>query len=419
MQQCVATVNAPSDEPDDRRITAYLSAQAGSEVSMAQLRQQLTSRLPEYMLPSYYVQVETWPLTPNGKIDREALPPPNTADAHQADAYVAPRTEVEKRMAMIWQDLLRTDRIGIHDNFFERGGHSLLAVRLINEVEDQFAMRLSLKTVFNAPTVLQLARAMGHDQGPCTIVPLHPGPSADAKPPLFCIWGIFIYQELARQLDADRPVYAIHVETELQTLAVGNGHQRTGTPSIPAMAEQYLEQIKTIQPTGPYYLAGSSVGGLLALEIAQQLRRAGQSTAMLALFDTFLPGAIRWRCLHWLRHHLVELVQTGPAAFLQRCRQRRAGRRNHERVVQHMDQKRQHAMRKAMQRYRIQPYPGRILLFRATDLDLRPGTVIRPDHGWHRVHPKELEAHDVPTGHIEMLKAPHVQLLADQMRKSM
>ncbi len=151
-----ATVTAREDSPGDKRLVAYLVLTNGADSSDAELVRFLNTKLPEYMIPSAFIRLQAFPLTPNGKVDRAKLPLPGPVRTGIEGGYVAPRNELEEELARIWQDVLRADRIGIDDNFFDVGGHSMLAVRLFVRIEQLTGKNLPLATLFQAPTILQL-----------------------------------------------------------------------------------------------------------------------------------------------------------------------------------------------------------------------------------------------------------------------
>jgi acyl carrier protein len=156
-----AVVIAREDVPGDRRLTAYVVSQERQATPGGELRAYLKERLPNYMLPSAFVLLEALPLTPNGKVDRRALPAPDKTTQEQQSRYVPPRSPLEERLAGIWAEVLRVERVGIHDNFFDLGGHSLLATQLISRLQDAFQVKLPLRSFFVAPTVAELAVAVG------------------------------------------------------------------------------------------------------------------------------------------------------------------------------------------------------------------------------------------------------------------
>jgi hypothetical protein len=151
-----AVVVAREDVPGDKRLVAYLVVQEGSGLSVTALREALSRQLPEYMVPSAFVQLEAMPLTANGKLDRQALPAPDSIML-AAREYAPPEGEIEETLAALWQELLRAPRVGRHDNFFELGGHSLLVVQLIHRLQAQTPYRVAVRDLFQHPSLLELA----------------------------------------------------------------------------------------------------------------------------------------------------------------------------------------------------------------------------------------------------------------------
>ncbi len=267
----------------DARIVAY--AQIGSAaVSVTELRDHLAARLPSYMVPNIIQTLESLPRTPNGKVDRKALPDPSGADSHSGEAAVSPRNERERAIRDVWIELLRMDNVGIHDNFFDSGGHSLLAVNLVAKLHD-IGVTLSLQQVFEHPTIAEMAEAAAQSPGNRKkpdgeiIVPIQP--KGDAAP-LFAFppagGTVFPYYHLAHLLGTSRPFYGIQ-EPALQ-------YGIKPLASIEEYAEYYLAHIRRIQPTGPYHLLGWSLGGSIAYEMARQIEAAGDTVSFLGLIDT-------------------------------------------------------------------------------------------------------------------------------------
>ncbi|NEP13419.1 MAG: alpha/beta fold hydrolase, partial [Symploca sp. SIO2C1] len=248
-----------------------------------QLREYLEERLPEYLLPNGYVVLPQLPLTPNGKVDRKALPAPDVASSLSTE-FVAPETKTEKALAEIWTEVLGIKQVGIHDNFFDLGGHSLIAVRLMSQIEKQFGKNLPLATLFKAPTITQLANILQFKDSFSwsALVPIQPHGS---KPPLFLVPGgggnVIYYSNLARYLSSDQPCYALQ--------AVGLDGESEPFTRIEDIAAYNIKEIQSIQPQGPYFLGGHSFGGKVACEMAQQLQKQGQQVALLAILDTNAP----------------------------------------------------------------------------------------------------------------------------------
>jgi amino acid adenylation domain-containing protein len=275
-------VLAREDIPGDKRLAAYLTPQPGRALpETAELRSRLSQSLPEYMLPAHFIPLAQLPLTPNGKIDRKALPAPDVTRSEFG--YVAPRTPTEETLAQIWAEVLKLDRVGIHDNFFELGGHSLLAVHLMARIQQTFQCQIPLSGLFQNPTLAQFAVLIAERTTPpwSPIVPIQPQGS---QTPLFCIHpaGGFAsdYADLAHRLGTDQPLYGLQ--------ARGLDEQQSPHTSIEEMAACYREAIQQVQAQGPYFLAGWSLGGIIAYEISQQLKQQGEEIAFLGLLDSHI-----------------------------------------------------------------------------------------------------------------------------------
>jgi amino acid adenylation domain-containing protein len=284
VQSCCAI--AHEDSPGERRLVAYVVPHQRYTPTSSQLRQFLTRKLPFYMVPNTFVFLESLPLTPNGKVDRHALRTVNTQSSEEA-IKVLPRDTVELQLAQIWSEVLRLNQVGVTENFFELGGHSLLAVSLMSRIQKQFGKNLPLTTLFQHGTVEQLATVLRQETISQTWSPLVPIQSTGSKPPFFCIHpvggNVLCYADLARNLGSEQPVYGLQ--------AVGLNEEEPLT-CIEDMAAVYIEAIKTIQPTGPYYLGGWSMGGVIAFEMAQQLFTNTDEVALLALIDSYVPTLI-------------------------------------------------------------------------------------------------------------------------------
>ncbi|MGA7437302.1 MAG: amino acid adenylation domain-containing protein [Luteibacter sp.] len=277
-------VLARSDERNIPRLVAYLVAHDGQPLpDMAWLRRTVSQTLPDYMLPEAFVALEAMPLTANGKVDRAALPAPG-ARLDQAD-HIAPRTTTEKAIAAIWSDLLKVEQIGIADDFFELGGHSLLATQLVSQLRKRQGADVDLRELFAHATLEALASFIDSKHavdGHPNLVPIRP---QGRLTPLFLIHpiggSVQFALDLAPYLDPEQPIFG---------LAIGE----TPHVSIAAMAAAYLEAIQQVQPTGPYALAGWSLGGMVAYEIAHRLHAAGEEVRFVGMIDTSSP-AVRAR----------------------------------------------------------------------------------------------------------------------------
>ncbi|WP_330207838.1 non-ribosomal peptide synthase/polyketide synthase [Pseudomonas sp. AM14(2022)] len=249
------------------------------------LREQLKASLPDYMVPAHLMVLERMPLTPNGKLDRKALPNP---DAEQRLAYVEPRTELEKALAKIWQEVLKIERVGLTDNFFELGGDSILSLQVVarSRVLKAQGLSLKLRDLMQKPSIGELvASVQGTAEKASGLLAMN----AEVKgvAPLFCLHAgfgtVFDYEPLARRLSGQRQVLAIQSRMLLDPTF--------NDTSLHEMASDYLAQIRQKQPQGPYHLLGWSLGGTLAMLIAAQLEQAGQQVKFVGLVDSFVPSA--------------------------------------------------------------------------------------------------------------------------------
>ncbi len=302
-----AAVVLREDQPGDHRLVAYVVVDEGATVDTLRLRRSLGRVLPEYMVPAALVVLDALPLTVNGKLDRAALPAP---DYVVGGAYRAPRTPQEEVLCGIFAEILGVARVGLDDSFFDLGGHSLLATRLIGRVRAILGVELDLRRFFDAPTVAGL---LGEDRpvSQSLNVLLRLG-SEGTEPPLFCLHPAlgmsWCYSGLVRHIAPERPVYG------LQTRGLLEAGQLPG--SVAELAEDYLAEIRTVQPHGPYHLLGWSFGGLVAHAMATRLREDGEQVALLALMDAYpLAGLLPAEPASWAEVLAVLLAK--PAATVE------------------------------------------------------------------------------------------------------
>ncbi len=290
-QVCQQIVIAREDIPGQKRLIAYVVMAKGHELDIHDLQTHLRQSLPSHMVPSVFVALGALPMTPNGKVDRKALPIP----INQPRAEIAaPRSPLESELVKIWESVLGVRPVGITDNFFELGGHSLLAMRLFSSIEATFARSLPVTTLFSKPTIQQLAPVLAAalssgQQQPSqlaavdSIVPLSASSSDrnSNSAPLFLVHDAdgttSSYIHLAAQLPGDRAVYGIE---PLSGPEVPMAHSR-----IPEMAAYYIQQMRQIQPHGPYLLGGLCAGGVIAFEMALQLESLGETVDLTVLLE--------------------------------------------------------------------------------------------------------------------------------------
>jgi amino acid adenylation domain-containing protein len=274
-----SVVLAREDFPGEKYLAAYVVAQPDALVRADALKFYLRQRLPEYMVPLAYVVMSSLPLTPNGKVDRNSLPKPETIKVNGSEEYRAPRTETEIKLTALWAEVLKIKSVGIDDNFFELGGHSLIAVRLTTEMERRLDCHVPVALLFEFPTIRQLAEKIQ----PAAYRELSPVIAVQPRgfmPPFFCVHGYAAYRAIARQLSPKWPFYG---------LGQHFCGRRVWQTRVEDQARAHLKEIYTLQPDGPYYLAGHSIGGMIAYEIAQLLRKDGREIAFLGMMDTVSP----------------------------------------------------------------------------------------------------------------------------------
>ncbi|MCP5095184.1 MAG: amino acid adenylation domain-containing protein, partial [Chloroflexi bacterium] len=282
-----AVVAAPivrqANAPDERRLVAYVVPVHADETGVEEeLRQFLLAQMPSYMVPGFFMFLETLPKTPSGKIDRRHLPTPGVSPTA---SFVPPRDVVELKLAELWQEVLGLTAVGIHDNFFSVGGHSLLAVRMVSRMQALFGQTVPVAALFQNSSIAQLAAILRNKGDFSTMSPLVKIREQGSNPPLFLVHpgggNVLPYVELAQYVDAERPLYGF------QSLGLTAHDQIQYT--IEEMATTYVEALKDVQPHGPYALGGWSMGGTVALEMAQQLQANGDEIAHLILIDTDAP----------------------------------------------------------------------------------------------------------------------------------
>jgi thioesterase domain-containing protein len=408
------------DPSSDKRLIAYIALRQEQQSTERELRRFLQEKLPDSMVPSAFVILETLPLTPNGKVDRRLLPVPTQTLAEERQ-FVAPQGPLAIQLTKIWEQALRIQPISITDNFFELGGNSLLAARVVTQTSKVLGKELPLATFFQAPTIEQLAalfRQQGWSASRSLLVPFQ---RRGSKPPFFCVLGGIA---LARYMAPDQPFYLFRAY----------GYDGVHAPStVEDIASGYLKEIRSLQPQGPYYLGGHSFGGLVAFEMAQQLRRQGQEVALLALLDptnpqhevpfgssfidkssisasasrALLPRTARWE--KWLRLSLRQRsfwIWQGTLEHLSRklqfflCQAYLSADRPIPLSLQPAYVTTLH--QRAIRQYRAQPYPGQAFLVVTKE---------RPAHfhsTWARLVPQDLEVCEVSGTHMGMFDEEHL-----------
>lgn len=465
----VSVVMARDDQPGEKRLVAYIVPRQEPAPTIGELRQYLKEKLPEYMVPSAFVFLKELPVTANGKLDRKALPAPESVFAGdrqallaaatrngQTDAaisFAAPRDALERQLITIWQDVLRVKPIGIHDHFFELGGHSMSAVRVWTQIEKTLGKSLPLATIFQAPTIAALATCLRAEAAPAdgvqlnvpldaaphcpSLVVIQPGQAASGKPPLFCIHvlgrGLKYYLPLVRYLDPEQPVYGLAAHMAGETIAIDR---------VETLAAHYIRQLRSLQPQGPYFLTGISFGGLVAYEMAQQLTAQGQQIAFLGMMDTY-PSLTQPPLVNLVNDraskHWFKMKQTGLAYLLHMVKaQIRWRTQDVINALWHLychsstafckrtgwllpdkitDFNYEQENQQVANRYAIRSFAGRMTLFKATERLNVSSAFVDNELSWQQLAADGLEVHHIPGDHLGMLQEPYVQTLGDALQR--
>jgi len=363
--------------------------------------------LPEYMVPVDFVFLESLPLTPNGKVDRRALPEPQRSETAPANV-IAPRNEMESRMARLWAQVLGRESVGVREDFFDLGGHSLLALRLTSRIEKEFGKKLTLTALIQAPTVEEMVRLIQQDDGTWSpLVALQP---AGAKPKLFFVHGlggtVMRFHDLARHMAPDQPFWCFQAQGIDGRLPVLN--------QVDEIAALYCEHLRKAQSEGPYYLGGYSFGGLVALEMARRLAASGHEIGVLALVDTYFVGQNESTSL---LTRFFSLSTEQKLAYLKKraMRYRRGIKRRIDALSLPVPVKKvREACAVAERKYRPSPVSVPLTLFRASEKALRG--LDASQNGWHHYAAGGLEIHEIDGDHGNILNEPNVRQLAAAMR---
>ncbi len=419
----VVVARSLGDRTDDEKsVVAYVVLESPPKTTMADLRQYLQTQLPDYMVPTAFVKLEALPVNLNQKVDRKALPLPTADNLAGLKTMVPARDDLESQLVQIWEQVLGIQPIGIHNNFFELGGDSLQAVKILTQIEQQFSQSLEITTPLHAPTIAALADLIrspstqkGEGNQERDMVLLRRGDSS--KPPLFCLYGVLLYRELAEHLKTDRSVYGVYLQAEIDLLKTGDMKQFTAVFSnISVIADQYLAAIRQVQPSGPYYVVGESFGGIIAYEIAQKLQASGEVVNLVAMMDARAPTLFPQPLQKRLKIHGQIMLKKGPVYLLEKLDtvKKKIRRKVHLKTAEVSESDiREIVRRKASDDYRPRPYEAEILLFRASERD--QFEVNDRTLGW-RSWADQLQIFEVPGNHLSILKSPNVQIMAEQMK---
>ncbi len=430
VRQCVVTTWHQGQ--GDHRLVAHVVA-ADDQLTPQLMQAHLRQRLPSHMVPCSFLLLDRMPLTAAGKPDRRALPAPAAADGDRA--IVAPRNPLEQQLARIWADVLDVPEIGVSDSFFEHGGHSLLALRLLARVSEELGRELPLSTLIQGPTIAETAAQLRQPAASASLL-VAIQPLGD-ETPLHLVHpvggGVLCYRELADALGPPHPLYGLQSPGP-------SGDQPAA--SLEAIAASYLAAVHQHQSQGPYCLGGWSFGGVVAYEMAQQLQRAGEKVALLALIESYTPAILeRIEAHHEHAHQLAgdeetwlldlfarDLLGQGsqepcrswqdPAVPVARRLQQLADRAG-EAGLEPGQVQQLFAVFKAntiaMRAYQPQPSPNHLTLFRGRDRAVEK-IIPDPSNGWQDLAAGSLTIFDIPGNHDTILQTEGARALAEKLR---
>jgi amino acid adenylation domain-containing protein len=436
-------VIARVDGQGEKMLVAYCVTDKKQRLDEKELKQYLKERLPDYMVPSAIVMMEKLPLTANNKVDRKALPEPELFSTSISKEYIEPKTITEKKLAAIWSSVLKIEKIGILDDFFEIGGHSMIAVTMIIKIEKEFGIRLPLATLFEQSNIQKLSKVIENGIKPDkwrSLVPLRP---TGSKKPLFLIHGlglnVLLYTTIINYLDPEQPVYGLQAK----------GLNGTDRPleTIEEIASYYISEIMTIDSEGPYQLAGYSLGGNIAFEMGRQLTEMGKKVSFIGLLDavaespvnndsilSYIESGMKYG-MNYLLWNIFYFFKTSNESKFSIIRRRWRGLGKKVRGMDidvshgnHASKGEEHelpkylrrvhrANRLAGRRYVIKPYDGQVHLFKAEHQ-----TFYIPDpinYGWDKYANRGVIIHEIPGEHSSTFAPPNDRYFSSILQKSL
>jgi len=409
-----ALVVADRRDDGDARLVAYWVGTAERDNLIAAAQRSL----PAYMVPAAYVPLQTFPLNTNGKIDRKQLPKPEIVVSTRLTGR-RERSEIETRIASVWSQVLGSAQVPVDQNFFTLGGTSALAMKAVGRIEKELGVELPLQAFYQAPTVEGLAANIGKTFSPDSPIVARLRQGQPDQPPLFCLFGVTLYQDLALELAEDRPVFGVHVPFRYVP-----GQDRR--PTLQEIGQRYADLIRSHQTHGPYHLLGLCFGGIVAYEVARQLAASGGPVAAVTIIDAVLPNAIQIdRRKRWLSY--LARAWENPLEFQRTLRKRL--KRTYQRSLLRSSFQNWLAPKDTRQtidlpidgpevdaevnRFAASPsrLPTRLLVVCATKEPRPEWSTVAPDQGWCG-RAETMVICNVPANHLGVLREPHVQMLA-------
>ncbi|WP_414582892.1 SDR family NAD(P)-dependent oxidoreductase [Scytonema sp. PCC 10023] len=422
-----------------QKLFAYYTTKA-EQIPVTRLQELVVCDRFQTQSNCQFLQIQEMPLTADGKIDYCELPAPNWASSGRKKDFVAPRDALESQLAQIWEELLDIRSVGVTDNFFSLGGHSVLALRLTAQIQKSFGKEIALSTIFQKATIEHLASILRQESNLLPKSPLVPIQPLGSNPPFFCVYpasgNILSYLDLASYLGSNQPFYGLE--------PLGLDKELTLNYGIENLAAHYIKALRVVQPQGPYYIGGWCLGGIVALEMAQQMQKQGLEVALLAMLDSPMPipvdktvnenlnAKVFMRLAKYIEifHHQNLSVSYEE---LQKMKAQEQVSYMVEKIklsnfwLSNMEFEQIHDLLEisknniqAFQSYTPDIYANQIIFFRASEMlpeDFRDTELDRDDMaaGWEKISFKPIEIIDVPGNHLTMFSKPHVQVLAERL----
>jgi thioesterase domain-containing protein/acyl carrier protein len=444
-----AVVVAREDVRGEKQLVAYIVSKSAPPPQADDLRNHIKESLPDFMVPSVFVFLESFPLTCNGKLDRKTLPPPVSDGRAAGGNFLPPRDNLEFQLTELWGDILEVKNVGVKDDFFSLGGHSLMAVRLMARIREQYCQALPLSALFQYPTVERLASILRGQVAPSPYSPVVEIRSGNSRTPFFCVHPlggeVVCYVDLARCLPTGQPFYG------LQARGMDGEGPLT---SVEEMAYHYIQAMRAVQPAGPYMIGGWSFGGMVAFEMARQIREAGETVGLLAIIDagvprrdeagetvellTIIDAGVPRRdgdvpdvpelddtefMLYLFGHYIsisreeFELLTPEEKSdyLLKELKAKGIFPPDFGPVEARFYYDLAKANFLASLKYAPRPYDGKVTLFRSSE---RPDST-DPTLGWGQLAARGVDIHVVAGRHHEIVLRPHVQSLAEALMTSL
>jgi amino acid adenylation domain-containing protein len=443
VQSCA--VVAREHTPGNKHLVAYIVPREGRELALEEVRAFVKRQLPEHMVPPHFAFLRSLPLTLNGKVDRMALPAASEIDTSTAGTFVSPRDATESAVAAVWCALLDVKQVSVDADFFEIGGQSLLALQVLEEIRDRLGVDLPSETLFEHTTVAALAalvrqaggtredgRSAPGDRGQdghrtMNGIPLRAPRSFRAlvrikrggdRVPFFCVHGsggnVLNFRNVSQAMPPEQPFFGLR--------AYGVDGVTRPHPTMEAMAEAYLLEVRKVQPHGPYLLGGYSGGGIVAFEMAQRLTSAGEEIAVLALLDTVHP----WKIRSFLLANRISQLREGGVDYINKVVRRRVRERWGQHLIEHHVRCRKTVplawrdllltknFEDAVARYQPSAWPGHATLFRVEE----PRCVFSgagPLYGWEQHVLGGVDLELVPGDHDSFVLNPNAEIFTRRL----